>query len=262
MVHPLDGCREKVARAGDHLETLDRESRRFVEEQRYLFEMEPDPDTGEQVVRIRSHRQPPLDAPPRLGVIVGDILHNLRSALDHLIWQLAVIGTGPGERNQFPIFDTPEQFEQKRKWYLKGVRAEHRALIEECQPYKGGTIGRALTLIAHLNDIDKHRIVHSGITFGMTGPPSISFTNVRSAQITGRDITTLIDGAELYRISAVDIVDPSKTVEVQSQVRYSIAFGDTESWSASRADLLACRDTVSNIIERFRGEFVGQPVTP
>src|SRR5689334_16234875 len=104
MTHPLDGARAKIVRAGDHLEALKAESLRFSDEQSYEFPIELDEKTGEQIVSLRSKRQPPLDAPIHLGIVVGDALHNLRSALDHLVWQLAVIGTGPGERNQFPIF--------------------------------------------------------------------------------------------------------------------------------------------------------------
>jgi hypothetical protein len=258
-MHPLDGCREKVTRAGDHLATLDSESRRFVEEQQYAFAFETDAKTGEKVIRLRSRRQPALDPPVRLGIIAGDVLHNLRSALDHLVWQLATIGKGPGERNQFPIFDTPKQFKEKRAQYLKGVLPKHRTMIEGHQPYKGGPTGRALTVLAKLNDIDKHRVVHAGVGFGLTGPGTISLSNVRSAEIRGREVTHLVDGTELYRIGSMDVIDPKAQVQVETKVSYSIAFGDLGTFAASRADLLICRDVVSNIIEGFRGEFVGEP---
>jgi len=178
------------------------------------------------------------------------------------VWQLAVIGKGPGERNQFPIFDRPKQFKEKRPEYLKGVRPEHGTAIESYQPYKGGLEGRTLAILAQLNDIDKHRVVHAGIGFGLTGPGTITLTNVRKADIRGREMTHLVDSAELYRILSMDVIDPNAEVNVQTELRYSIAFGDPETVAASRADLLICRDTVSNIIEAFAGEFVSQPVTP
>jgi hypothetical protein len=259
--HPLDGCRAKIVRAGDHLETLDREARRFVEDHTYRFDLEQDPDTGHILVVVHSTRQPPVQPPSRLSVIVGDVLHNLRSALDHLVWQLAIIGTGPKEPlNQFPIFDTPEKFKEKCERYLHGVRPEHRATIETYQPYHGGN-GLALGVIATLNDIDKHRVVHGSSKFGLTGPGTISLTNVRSAQIQLRDITHLDDGAEIYRILSADIIDPKAIVNVQTEVRYSITFGEREGIAASRADLLICRDVVSNIVESFAGEF-GETAEP
>ena len=108
MTHPLDGCREKIIRAGDHLQTLDSESRRFVEDYPYRLDPQYNQQSRELVVSIRSIRQPEVLPPARLGVVLGDVLHNLRSALDHLVWQLAMIGTGPkAPLNQFPIFNTP-----------------------------------------------------------------------------------------------------------------------------------------------------------
>ena len=39
-----------------------------------------------------------------LGLILGDYIHNLRGALDHLVNQLAVLaGQAPGRKHQFPI---------------------------------------------------------------------------------------------------------------------------------------------------------------
>lgn len=256
MAHPLDGCRAKITRAGDHLQTLDTESRRFVEEHEYIFVHSTDPDTREHVIVVRSIRQPPVLPPIRLGVLVGDVLHNLRSALDHLVWQLAIIGTGPAERrNQFPIFDDPEMFKQRRERYLHGVSQKHRARIEAYQPYKGGTEGQALTVLALLNDIDKHRVVHASSRLAMTGPESIKLTNVRRAEIRGRDITNLEDGAEVYRVLSTDIIDPNVEVKVQTAIRWSLGFGDMTSLVASRRDFLTCRDVVSNIVESFAPDF-------
>jgi hypothetical protein len=51
---------------------------------------------------IESVHQPPL----RLGVLMGDIVHNIRCALDHLVWQLALTRTPtPHSKPQFPILD-------------------------------------------------------------------------------------------------------------------------------------------------------------
>jgi hypothetical protein len=38
-------------------------------------------------------------------VILGEIIHDLRSSLDHVVWQLVIAnGSLPGYWNQFPIF--------------------------------------------------------------------------------------------------------------------------------------------------------------
>jgi hypothetical protein len=46
-----------------------------------------------------------------IGVIAGDAVHNLRSALDHLAWQLALLNTAkPHPRTQFPIARSESEF--------------------------------------------------------------------------------------------------------------------------------------------------------
>src|SRR5262249_51464823 len=51
------------------------------------------------------YRQTP---PDRLFMLIGDVLHNLRSALDHLAWSLA--GTLADRNTEFPIFVDPARF--------------------------------------------------------------------------------------------------------------------------------------------------------
>ncbi len=44
---------------------------------------------------------------PYFSVVVGDVIHNLRSALDHLAWQLVILDGGqPNDSTQFPIYES------------------------------------------------------------------------------------------------------------------------------------------------------------
>jgi hypothetical protein len=57
-----------------------------------------DERSGEDLYRAQVLREPP----PRISVVVGEIVHDLRSALDHLAWQLTL----PAKRTNhtgFPI---------------------------------------------------------------------------------------------------------------------------------------------------------------
>jgi len=76
-----------------------------------------------------------------LAVTVGDAVHNLRSALDHLIFQLACLNTNGSpkdERNiQFPIADSPDVYAGQAKRHLQEVDKARQATIERYQPYHG-----------------------------------------------------------------------------------------------------------------------------
>ena len=252
MAHPLDGSREKIRRAGDHLQTLEVETLRYVEEHPFTLAIRTDKKTGIQLITAHSRRRPPEDPPQRLGVIVGDILHNLRSALDHLVWQLAELGEGAAEyKNQFPIYDTKKKYLQKVGTTLHGVAAEHRETIEGLQPYHEHGEGLALRIIGDLNNIDKHRVVHTVKHVAATGPDSIQIENATQVEMSGADFTRLDDGAVLYRIHSADVIDPSKPVNIHTEVGYTLIFGDPAVLAANRGDLMTCRDAVSNIVEHF-----------
>ena len=102
MPDALIGARLKVERARKHLDLLRQETRAFTEGKPYGVRAEFDAERSEYAIRIRL-RDPDTRVPIGLSLIAGDAVHNLRSALDHLAWQLAIIGTGPGRFTQFPL---------------------------------------------------------------------------------------------------------------------------------------------------------------
>src|SRR5215204_6470685 len=108
---PQDGFWLKFARANEHFEALKDEVERFIESNPYVlirhFEMDPGGDVGHHSLRIQVR-----DAPPaRWSLILGDCLHNLRSSLDHLIWDLSFRTSGDSTlRTEFPIFHSRGEY--------------------------------------------------------------------------------------------------------------------------------------------------------
>lgn len=90
MSHPLDGCEAKLRRAEGHLQTFESEVVRFFEQNPYRITYEADLNALSYTFYI--HDLVPPD--PDWGLIIGDCIHNLRSALDHLAYQLAILGQG------------------------------------------------------------------------------------------------------------------------------------------------------------------------
>jgi hypothetical protein len=101
-VHPLDGVRAKWERLKEQFDQLLTETDTWFNKQPepHFSVGEFDTEAWEWIERFQI-REPP---PPRLGVLLGDVLHNLRSALDHLMWQVTVLDGGtPNRSTQFPI---------------------------------------------------------------------------------------------------------------------------------------------------------------
>jgi hypothetical protein len=107
----------------------------------------------EYVVLADERATPPAD----LALLAGEVVYNLRSALDHAIYALMNKNRG---QSQYPIFTDMCEFQVKGRPMIKGVPPTICALIEERQPYKHMATAPALDPLAILNSFsnrDKHR---------------------------------------------------------------------------------------------------------
>jgi hypothetical protein len=160
MEYPLDGCWTKIKWANNHLHALDAEIAAWAK-------ANAQPPLGEFYPEANVHvfwwniPDPPLD----WGVRIGDVVHNLRSALDHLVWQLSATPKAGTRGNQFPIFKAKptEGFDKKtRDTSLYGVPGPIRAKIESLQPYvrdPKAIKDNHLVILNRLSNRDKHQLV-------------------------------------------------------------------------------------------------------
>lgn len=150
MPHPLDGIRLKLARAQKHLDEVARITKPFeIGECRVVPERSADGSAVLWVVHL-----PPV--PDTLPVVIGDCLFNLRSALDHTVWQLVKANSArPTTRTAFPIAASAAAYKRASARGLAGVSAQAESIIERFQPYHGR--GNPLAILSTLHNIDKHR---------------------------------------------------------------------------------------------------------
>jgi hypothetical protein len=94
-----------------------------------------------------------------LLAVAGDIIQNLRSSLDHLVYHLVEVGTRqtPGDNTGFPIVRDPKDYESAKARKVKGARPEAIKAIDTLKPYKGGN--DALWRLHDLSNMDKHRFI-------------------------------------------------------------------------------------------------------
>lgn len=164
-MRPLDGIRAKLDRAETHLKVLDHVIGTYfaTNPQRIVGEEETKGGFWHFAVYLEVDRFPPDGL---WGPIIGDAVHNLRSALDHLAWALALPeaqATTP-RRIEFPIFlDDPTSDPEIRGAFTKKVQAlrpESHAIVDGAQPYKTGDRHHPLWLLQALWNMDKHRALH------------------------------------------------------------------------------------------------------
>ncbi len=155
---PIDRIRIKIQRATEHIGDLESEVRRFLETHPYAVGTKRDPQTRQLIYYLVDVHQPP----GRIAAITGDILQNLRSALDHLAYELFMVGPGgqtgnPANHVYFPISDDAAKYHIESPGRVKGMGQDAIDAIDAIKPYKGGN--DTLWRLHRLNIVDKHRLV-------------------------------------------------------------------------------------------------------
>jgi hypothetical protein len=154
----VPGARKKLERALFHAGELRTAVDAFREQSPYEFEMKSlgNPQGGSDIrINVKVSQAPPV--PDSWGLITGDVLTNVRAALDHAIYP-HVRRTAPTfspRRIQYPIFDSADDFAAKTvRWFSPEVRG----VVEESQPYHFDDPGEhPLRMLRELVNIDKHR---------------------------------------------------------------------------------------------------------
>jgi hypothetical protein len=147
----------KTKRAKKHIADLNAEFVRFRDSYPYKVGAKKDAQRGKLIYYVLSVEDVPDTIPP----IIGDILQNLRSALDHMAYQLVCSNTGgkpvAPEDIFFPIFWAAPKDETVIEGKVKGASAAVAQAIFALKPYKGGN--GDLWMLHRLNNIDKHRFI-------------------------------------------------------------------------------------------------------
>lgn len=228
MAHPLDGVQAKLARAAEHLDALDREVDAFLKSEPYDVVLSG--DWGEQVGRFHIVREPPL----QLGIIAGDFSHNLRSALDHLVYQVAKLTTPSPQGTMFPIALTEADYWEPRGGrpsmrdrYLGDVDPGFRSVFDEMQPYRRGTLEQAkrhpAAILNRFANTDKHRVIHTA--YGqLRGARAWTSGGSMEIHLTIPDpLPVLREGIEVYKIS---IDNPSHAnVQMHTSIQFTMVYG-------------------------------------
>jgi len=159
--HALDGCRAKLDRAEQHLNALSDEIRATMEGEGDPRQLRTEFDEADRSTVVYYSEPQPL--PIEWGVALGDVIHNTRSALDHLVYQLVLLAGGtPNAGHQFPIDDTSQAWTNSvARGRLDAIDQAHVTKIESFQPFTPGTGVTRLSVVRDFSNIDKHRLIHA-----------------------------------------------------------------------------------------------------
>jgi hypothetical protein len=152
MTHPLYGPQVKIQRAGQKLVELEASCREFFNKNSPRLVVQPDPESGNKLVKVVLDEQPPVD----ISILTGEIIYHLRSSFDQIAVAFARMSTPrPSDRGiYFPTADGLKAFNIECADKLIGVDADLVDQIARLKPYDGGD--DTFRAIFRMAKVDKH----------------------------------------------------------------------------------------------------------
>ncbi len=289
MSSPLLRCIEKINRADEHIRCLHERTQKWLDTPAYEISADMNYYAGEIVLRAHVRREPPS---VELGVIIGDVTHNLRSALDNLVWGLTEINLSvcipkfPPVRSAwrdiaFPIFVSPKKYAPKvnagkhskpmgAAKMLWGVKSHLHARFKELQPFctrPDDPEREPLAVLHELWNGDKHRhpalvnffLSLAGVHSKWPFPSEKPDWWIREFEIISqRPPGPFEDGAEIGRVRpGGSVISSLPQVEMDPQLSFDVAFeeGPPAYGEPVLRRLTELSQTVRAIIIQFEPEF-------
>jgi hypothetical protein len=282
----LEGVTAKLVRAGHHLDALHEACDRSIQN-----------STGEPLVKREGDWEvvqiPIGEFHNWPGIISGDYVHNLRVALDHLVWQLVkVCGNKPGTWNSFPTYgdkndfirDVKQRAKKRGRGALDGIDKGGPiwALIESYQPYTNTELPTwlptdmpdrdkwkprltALGILTALDNFDKHRMIHGFSVFpirGLSINKSLAWNpDAVLVQQKERESFEPLEGcAEIARFRFRPGIEPKVRVTgpIPLQAGFEVEFTEKAGITVWMESMDRLREEVRAIVESFLPFFPAQ----
>ena len=250
----LDGCRRKLERAKHHIKNIIADEKCFLDSCGYRFRRDHQGEPPWLILTVEEVNLPQV--PEQFSIVAGEAIYQLRTTLDHLIFELIRSQEhDPTRDNSWPILTQENMPVFERK--ARGVSPSALKRIKSLQPYQMGSRYEEHTLwrLRELNDWDKHNFVvrtflaaHHGIEIEWTDDTDRPrmFSESRDQEIKLGDKFCLGPGIGISPETEVDIKTKSFIVFEDIAGLHPEPIGTT-------LDELA--DKVAEIVESFSDEF-------
>ena len=162
---PFVGSKLKIARARRHFTEAKALIYEFTAVAKLTYTEEDIPEAP-HMIRYRSGISHSL--PRELPLIIGDVVHNLRSALDLMMCDIARLRGKSASEIKFPFAEDEDSLKRKlENGELRKLGPDVSHALLALAPYKGGNI--ALRGLHDLDIMDKHKLVIPAVTYGAIG---------------------------------------------------------------------------------------------
>jgi hypothetical protein len=151
---PFAAPKLKIERAERHIIDLETTIEAFRRRDPNPVTIEDDHERGVRRLNIEIREVVPYE----IGLIVGDAVHNLRSALDIMICDVAALFGDDSRKARFPFAEEADALESVFRPEVKKLPADILAMIKALKPYKKGG-DKKLRGLHDLDVLDKHQVI-------------------------------------------------------------------------------------------------------
>jgi len=246
-VTALDGVDAKLGRALEHLLSLDNQMHEYLDSNPIGVQRQLQQDAKTSVFALVIERSPPLE----LAVLAGEVVHQLRSALDHLANQLVrVAGNTPTRRTAFPVLLRPPDQVLKIDG---GVDPSALDAVASLQPHLRGLEpeGHPLAILNELWNRDKHRNLSLMATY-VTGTQIFLVDPEGQWMVGGQFQTTPLGHGDIVGVFSFADGDLPTDAIVQASGSHFLTLAEEGPWG---------RQPVTNLLESLH-QFVTVTVVP
>lgn len=252
----LTGPRLKVKRANSHIDELRLRTNPLSSDWYTLSVNKVRAHAIEaQPSRFELTYRPKEPIPELLAIIVGDAIHNLRSALDHLAGGIIRTLCDPPKdlRPHFPMHPNWEHLKTDRSLAAieQALPGSKKTLLEEIRPANG--VNERLWGFNDLSNLDKHNLII----------PSIAVTQIIGSFRTGTStFTNCGGGSDATKPSVLISSNAPIIVDKDFQTTVDVRFGEGKHPFKNEAvisTLFQIRDIVSETLNAFERLIVAKP---
>jgi len=221
-----ESAQAKLDRARHHINDLNVSIGEYLQQSPFKLCLSFDPRTGDLTLSVKTN----IPIPPHIPNIIGDAVHCIRCALDHVYWGIMEMLVTRKQDIQFPIYTTESKVSVMGRRHISKAPKNVAKEIELSEPHPGGKYG-----IYELNALDvqdKHQLL---IVAGRATKIKANLVSILLPEIAGRIsgdgvIQFVGQSEEMFRVP-LPFNHPTARRgpfedEIDVAVPYGIVFGD------------------------------------
>ncbi|WP_333900173.1 hypothetical protein [Agrobacterium pusense] len=216
----FEGAKLKILWAKRHIQDIEKLLKSYLESDFYTLKNEYDDKAGFYRVTFEIKKE----APQVIPLLIGDAIHNLRVALDHIAAEIVGVHSAS---ISFPFHENKHNHtnaEGKLLGHAKTIDDAKpglgRFIVDEIRPYSDGDGNKLLWSLSKLDNMDKHRLLIPTVT--LTG---VSLSDLYDKE---NDIKISMMSSSVTKEGVIDLIGSDNPFVIRGKIEphFSAFFGE------------------------------------